>query len=105
MKLILLLLIMLGGLSGCQQEACPALAKLARADPIADAQAASARADHRLLILGGYVGVVPGAEGTSAPTRMLAGTSDVNTDECERMRPVAHRYAHAYYAAILSAKR
>jgi len=100
-----ILFALLAGLGGCQQEPCPEVAKLGRANPSTDAAAAASRGDYRLLMLGGYVGVVPGAEGTSAPTRMLEGTSDTNTSACEVMRPVAEKYALAYNLALLRHQR
>ncbi len=41
---------------------CSGLQKLKTADAIADARAAHARKDDHLIMLGGYVGVVPGIE-------------------------------------------
>jgi hypothetical protein len=100
-----MLFALLVGLAGCQKEACPELTKLGRANPVADAEAAILRGDRRLLMLGGYVGVIPGAEGTSAPTRMLEGTGDANTSACDAMRPVAEKYALAYNRALLQRQR
>jgi len=91
---------------GChRQEACPELAKLRRANPVRDAEAAASRGDHRLLMLGGFVGVVPGAERTSVPTRMLEGTGDANTNACDAMRPIAENYALAYNRTMLRQQR
>lgn len=101
-----LLLALLVGLGGCRtKEACPELEKLGRANPVADAGAAASRGDYRLLMLGGYVGVVPGAERTSAPTRMLEGTGDANTSACDALRPVAEKYALAYNLTMLRRER
>jgi hypothetical protein len=80
---------------------CPALERLKASAPVADATAAAARGDHRLLMLGGFVGVVPAAQGTTVPTRLLEGTGDVNTQACFEMRPVAEKYAHAYNLTLL----
>jgi hypothetical protein len=101
-----MLLALLVGLSGCREkETCPELEKLGRANPVIDAEAAASRGDYRLLMLGGYVGVVPGAEQTSAPTRMLEATGDANTSACDALRPVAEKYALAYNRTMLQRRR
>ncbi len=86
----------------CQKPPCPPLARLERADPIADARSAASRGDHRLLMLGGVVGTAPGSDGgASGRTKFLEGTSDTETEACARMRPVAERYALAYNMTML----
>jgi hypothetical protein len=79
---------------------CPPLERLQHADPKADAADALSKGDRRLLSLGGFVGVVPGAEQTTKPTRQIDETSDTVTPSCAALRGVAERYARTYNEAI-----
>jgi len=95
----------IGILSACHPvERCPALEKLQRSDPVTDATAASARGDNRLLMLGGYVGTVPGAEGSNLPNRLLDGTTDTETEACYRLRGFAEAYALKYNGVIVASQ-
>lgn len=82
-------------------ERCESLERLKSADPIADAKAALARGDHHLLMVGGYVGTVPGADHGSLPSVMIEGTGDTETAACYALRPVAEAYARRYNSAIV----
>jgi hypothetical protein len=82
-------------------DRCESLERLKSADPISDAKAAIARGDRRLLMLGGYVGTVPSADGRSRPTVMLGGTGDDQTPACYSLRPVAEAYARRYNSEIV----
>lgn len=85
-------------------EACPAIDGLRLRDAVADARASLASGDRHLLMLGGYVGTVPGVSDPSAyPTKMLAGTSDNNTFACLRQKSVAEKYAAKYNRTIVRA--
>jgi hypothetical protein len=86
-------------------ERCPSLEKLKSADPVADATAALARGDRNLLMLGGFVATVPGAEGATGPTKSIEGTSDTTTRPCNELRPVAESYARKYNATVGAAKQ
>jgi hypothetical protein len=89
----------------CPQAGCPSLDQLGQADPASDARAASSRGDDSLLMLGGYVGTIPGYEGKQSPlTRLMEGTSDQETDVCRRLRPLAEIYARKYNATIVAMK-
>lgn len=75
-------------------------------DAVADAQAALAKGDHRLLTLGGFVGSTPGAENAGANATdsvEIEGTSDTTTDACRRLGNVAEAYATKYNQAIVGA--
>ena len=89
--------------SGCTSNpkgGCPAIARVAQRDAVADARAALA--DRHLLMLGGFVGSVPGVENPgSLPTQMMDGTSDVRTEACARQRPAAEAYAAKYNQTIV----
>jgi hypothetical protein len=87
-------------------QSCPELESLLPARAAADARAAAQRGDTRLLMIGGYVGTVPGARGISAPTRLVEGTGDDQSAACQDLRPQAEKYASIYNrtVAALSAK-
>jgi hypothetical protein len=87
---------------------CPTLERLSHADPAADAQAAVSRRDCHLLMLGGYVGTVPGGEMSfrREQAEMMPDTGDVVTnDACPALRPVAERYALKYNETVLALDR
>jgi len=89
--------------SGCfDADTCPSLVE--RSDPISDAAAAIKQGDNSLLMLGGYVGTIPGAEGSSLPTKFVEGTTDYETEACYRLRPAAEAYALNYNATIVAAQ-
>jgi len=91
--------------SGCfDADTCPSLEKLERSDPISDAAAAIKQDDNSLLMLGGYVGTIPGAEGSSLPTKFVEGTTDYEIEACYRLRPAAEAYALKYNATIVAAQ-
>lgn len=70
-------------------------------DPVADARAALTEGDDHLLMLGGFVGSVPGVEEPKGyRTRMIDGTSDTTTEACRRERRVAEAYATRYNQTI-----
>src|ERR1043165_3451809 len=76
-------ILVLCAVAACHKaERCPSLENLKLADPVADATSAQAHGDHRLLMLGGFVGTIPGAEGSPQPTRLIEGTSDTETKAC-----------------------
>jgi len=61
-----------------------------------------AKGDHHLLMLGGFVGEVPGVpNGDTYPTRMIDGTSDTTTEACRQQRNVAEAYATKYNQIIV----
>lgn len=85
---------------------------------MADAAAAHRGGDDRLLRLGGFVGEVPGGEGSALPSRMVEGrtiegrtiedqtvegTSDTESGACFALRAVAESYARRYNRAIAAA--
>ena len=101
---------------------CRALLDLPKRNAAADADSAAGRGDLRVLMLGGFVGEVPGVTsfpattspdkvGTIAPygngsryigARMMRGTSDVETRQCFALKPATRRYAFAYNQRMLS---
>ncbi|MGH6643100.1 MAG: hypothetical protein ACRED3_10425 [Bradyrhizobium sp.] len=93
-------------LGGCYSESgCASLDALRQANPVADATAANSRGNHTLLMLGGYVGTVPGFRGNELPdTLMLDGTSDVELEACRQLRPLGEAYALKYNETILAMK-
>ena len=97
--------IALTALASCTEQpgaGCPAIEKLARRDAAADARAALAKGDHHLLMLGGFVGEIPGVSNTDAyPTRMVEGTSETTPNACRRRRDVAEAYAAKYNRTIV----
>jgi len=81
---------------------CPSIEALAQRDAVADARAALAKGDRHLLMLGGFVGSVPGVSDPGArPTQMIEGTSDTTTKACNRQRATAEAYAVKYNQAIV----
>lgn len=92
-------------LASCTQQSnvgCPSIELLTKRDAAADARAALAEDDHRLLVLGGFVGEVPGVPNADAqPTRMIEGTSDATTEACRGQRDVAEVYATKYNRTIV----
>ena len=95
----------LASLPSCTSQpdaGCPPIERLAHRDASADARAALAKGDGHLLMLGGFVGSVPGVENPgSLPTQMMDGTSDVRTEACARQRPAAEAYAAKYNQTIV----
>jgi hypothetical protein len=92
-------------LASCTQQSdvgCPAIEKLAHRDAVLDARAALAKGDRHLLMLGGFVGEVPGVPNSDAySTRMVEGTSDTTTEGCRKQRSVAEAYAAKYNQTIV----
>lgn len=83
--------------------ACPSLERLKTSDAVVDAGAAHARGDDHLVMLGGFVGTVPGVSESLSnrlPKIMLEGTTDTDTEGCRKLRHVAERYASTYNIAI-----
>jgi hypothetical protein len=66
--------------------------------------AATARGDRHVLMLGGFVGTIPGGDATGHPQVVVPGTEDYSTLACQRLRPRAEAYAQAYNAQVLSDK-
>jgi hypothetical protein len=93
-------------LTGCtsQPEAqCP-IENLSKRDAVADARAALANGDRHLLMVGGFVGTVPGVEDSeSYPTRMMEGTSDTDIRRCAGQRAAAEAYAAKYNQTVVRA--
>jgi hypothetical protein len=84
------------------EATCPGIEALAHRDATADARAALARGDRHLLMLGGFVGVVPGVQDSTAyPTQMIEGTSDTTTEACRRQRATAETYATKYNQTVV----
>jgi hypothetical protein len=76
-------------------------------DPRDDAAKAFNAGDKRLLELGGYAPVVPGAESPyrfppGTTFRMLEGTSDTTTEACYAIRHEAEAYAKSYNQKMLA---
>jgi hypothetical protein len=98
-------LICIAALTGCTSQrevGCPAIEKLAHRDAAADAGYALAKGDKHLLMLGGYVGSVPGVQNSDGfPTEVIAGTSDVRTEACAQQRATAEAYAAKYNQVIV----
>jgi hypothetical protein len=94
-------------LTSCTFESepgCLAIEQLAHRDAATDARAAVTRGYRRLLMLGGYTGLVPGvSEPYGSPTQMMDGTSDTTTEACYRQRPIAEAYASKYNQTIAQA--
>jgi pimeloyl-ACP methyl ester carboxylesterase len=87
-------------------DSCPSLERLETADARADASAAAARGDYHLLMLGGFVGRVPGAGGRrDLPTVMIVGTDDTTTLGCMRLDAAAEDYARRYNETVVSLHR
>ena len=91
--------------SGCTSEpnaGCPAIERLAQRDAVADASSALAKGDRHLLVIGGFVGSVPGVENPgSLPTQVVEGTSDARTEACAQLRSTAEAYAARYNQTII----
>jgi hypothetical protein len=89
-------------LAACGLEAgdpfvrCNELRSLDVAKSEQDALAAKLRGDVRLLMIGGLVGEVPGADERNWAVRMIEGTTDRETTECRRLRHKAESYARRY---------
>lgn len=103
MKLVVFVSIAL--LPSCSGYAgCPSVERLAKRDAVADARASLAHGDRHLLMLGGYVGEAPGVTTVGThPTQMMAGTSDTETADCSRTRPIAEAYATKYNKTVIAA--
>ena len=75
---------------------CPAIDALRHADAHADALAAMKRGDNHLLMVGGFVGEIPGGESSSLPHVLMDGTADTVSEPCYKLEPFARRYARRY---------
>jgi hypothetical protein len=97
-------LVLLVTLAACQRgvDACPGLEKLKTADAAADASKAVQRGDRHLLMLGGYVGTIPGDDGAKHQTVLIEETADTATAACARLRSLAEAYALKYNRAVLA---
>lgn len=97
----------LASLPSCTSQpdaGCPPIERLAHRDASADARAALAKGDGHLLMLGGFVGSVPGvANPGSYPTQMMEGTSDTKTEGCAHQEAIAEAYAAKYNRTIVQA--
>jgi hypothetical protein len=95
-------------LTGCTakpEAGCPTIEKLAHRNAAADARAALAKGDRHLLMLGGFVGSVPGVENADGyPTQMIEGTSDTKTEACARLGATAEIYAAKYNQSIVQSR-
>jgi hypothetical protein len=81
---------------------CPAIERLAQRDAAADARTALAKGDRHLLMLGGFVGSVPGVQNPNGhTTQMMEGTSDVRTAACAGQRATAEAYATKYNLTVV----
>jgi len=97
-------LLALLGLAACGHKTvagCPALEPLLKNDPGKDARAAFASGDKSLLMIGGYTGTIPGAEGSKAMSRPLQGASETETPGCVALHDQAVRYATIYNIQML----
>jgi hypothetical protein len=85
------------------QATCPSIEALVHRDAIADARAALARGDRHLLMLGGYVGSVPGVKNWAGyQLQEIEGTSDTTSEACRRLGATAEAYAAKYNHAIIA---
>ena len=85
-----------------EPDGCPLLERLGKADARADAQAAAQNGDRHLVMLGGYVGAVPGGEHSALRRVLLAGTEDTASSACQARRGIAEAYARAYNEATVA---
>jgi hypothetical protein len=102
-RALFICVVVLGGCTPKADVGCPAIERLAHRDAVADARTALAKGDRHLLMLGGFVGSVPGVENSDGyPTQMIEGTSDAKiTDACARLGPTAEAYATKYNRTIV----
>jgi hypothetical protein len=95
-------------LTGCTSQFdadCPAIEKLTHRDAASDARTALAKGDRHLLMLGGFVGSIPGVENSDGyQTQMIEGTSDVKAEACARLGATAEIYAAKYNQAIVQGR-
>jgi hypothetical protein len=105
-RMALALLMPLAGCSPQPSSGCPPIEKLIHQDAAADARAALARGDRRLLMLNGPFGAI-GPPGVESPNlrfdqvRIMEGTSKNPTEACDRLRSSAEAYATKYNQAIV----
>jgi len=83
-------------------SSCPELESLLPEHAEVDARTAASRGDTRLLMIGGYVGTIPGAEDSSTPTRLVEGTGDDQTAACRGLRSQAQKYALIYNRTMIA---
>jgi hypothetical protein len=101
-RAVLLGVAALAGCTSKPEATCPAIEALSHRDAVADARAALTKGDRHLLMLGGFVGVVPGVEDPgSLPTHMMEGTSDLKTEACAPLGATAEAYATKYNRTIV----
>lgn len=105
-RLALALLVPLAACSPQAPSSCPAIEKLTHQDAAADARAALAQGDRRLLMLDGPFGAMgPPGVGISdlrpEQVRIMEGTSRDPTEACDRVRSTAEAYATKYNRAIV----
>lgn len=103
------ILLVASAIAACSQsngkvgaQSCPELESLLPEHAEADARAAARQGDSRLLMMGGYVGTIPGAEGSSRATRLVEGTGDTQTAACQGLRAQAEKYALAYNRTMIA---
>jgi hypothetical protein len=81
---------------------CPSLERLKSSDARSDAMRAARVGDRRLLMIGGFVGTIPGASGTNHQTVMIEGSGDDSGLACYRLRSLAEQYALRYNQTMLA---
>jgi hypothetical protein len=98
-------LIGIAALAGCTskpESTCASIEALGRRDAISDARAALAHGDRHLLMLGGFVGSVPGVENWHGyQLQEIEDTSDTTTEACRRLRATAEFYATKYNQTVV----
>jgi hypothetical protein len=105
-RLALAVLVPLAACSPKASPGCPAIERLTQQDAAADARAALARGDSRLLMLDSPFGAM-GPAGVGVPNlrfdqlRIMEGTSRDPAEACDRVRGTAEAYATKYNQAIV----
>lgn len=104
-RMSFILMAALGGCSSQHQTGCPVIEQLAHNDAAADARAALARGDRRLLVLNGAFGAMlpPGVTSTNLrldQVRIMEGTSNNPSKACDLLRGTAENYAIKYNRII-----
>jgi hypothetical protein len=84
---------------------CPAIERLTVESAAGNARRAFGSGDHRLLMIGAFVGTVPGAIGEAQNPVLVEGTGDTVSEACRILRPKAEAYALAYNQTIVRLRR